>query len=105
MSEEKKGRMKVTIEVEVNEELMDLMKDAISKMHLKMPEMWKRKEEEKQQAKNAFEYSLFVSQFLTFLRMRVEHVCSVLIVFLQSQLSKVLSPVLRVGVAVCIVIM
>ena len=47
MSEEKKGRMKVTIEVEVNEELMDLMKDAISKMRLKMPEMWKRKEEEK----------------------------------------------------------
>ena len=48
MPEEKKGRMKVTVEVEVNEELMDLAKEAISKMHWKMPEMWKRKEEEKE---------------------------------------------------------
>ncbi len=28
---EKKGRLKLTVEVEVNEELMDVVKDAISK--------------------------------------------------------------------------
>jgi len=47
MSEEKKGRFKVTIEVEVNEELMDVMKEAMSKMHWKMPEIMKRQGEEK----------------------------------------------------------
>ena len=47
MSEEKKGRFKVTIEVEVNEELMDVMKEAMSKMQWKMPEIMKRKGEEK----------------------------------------------------------
>ncbi len=47
MSEEKKGRFKVTIEVEVNEELMDIMKEAVSKMHWKMPEFMKRQGEEK----------------------------------------------------------
>jgi hypothetical protein len=45
MSEEKKGHMKVTLEVEINEELMAAMKDAMSKMHWKMPEMMKRGEE------------------------------------------------------------
>jgi len=45
MSEDKKGRLKVTLEVEVNEELMAAMKDAMSKMHWKMPEMMKRGEE------------------------------------------------------------
>jgi hypothetical protein len=47
MSEDKKGRLKVTIEVEVNEALMDAMKDAMSKMHWKMPEIMKRQGEEK----------------------------------------------------------
>jgi hypothetical protein len=47
MPEEKKGRFKVTIEVEVNEELMDVMKEAVSKMHWKIPEMMKRQGEEK----------------------------------------------------------
>jgi hypothetical protein len=47
MSEDKKGRFKVTIEVEVNEELMDVMKDAMSKMQWKMPEIIKRQGEEK----------------------------------------------------------
>jgi hypothetical protein len=45
MSEDKKGRLKVTLEVEINEQLMDTMKDAMSKMHWKMPEMLKRGEE------------------------------------------------------------
>jgi hypothetical protein len=45
MSEEKKGKMKVTLEVEINEELMAAMKEAMSKMHWKMPEMMKRGEE------------------------------------------------------------
>lgn len=45
MSEEKKGKLKVTLEVEINERLMDTMKDAMSKMHWKMPEMMKRGEE------------------------------------------------------------
>ena len=37
----------MTFEVEINEELMDVMKEGISKMHWKMPEMMKRGEEEK----------------------------------------------------------
>jgi hypothetical protein len=44
MSEEKKGKMKVTLEVEINEELMNVMKEGISKMHWKIPEMMKREE-------------------------------------------------------------
>ncbi len=47
MSEDKKGRVKVTLEVEVNEQLMEVMKEAMSKMHWKMPEMMKRQGEEK----------------------------------------------------------
>jgi hypothetical protein len=47
MSEEKKGKLKMTLEVEVNEELMELVKESMSKMHWKMPEMMKRGEEEK----------------------------------------------------------
>jgi hypothetical protein len=47
MSEDKKGRLKVTLEVEVNEELMDVMKEGISKMSMKIPEMMKRGEGEK----------------------------------------------------------
>jgi hypothetical protein len=47
MSEDKKGRLKVTVEVEVNEELMSVMKEAMSKMHWKLPEMMKRQGEEK----------------------------------------------------------
>ena len=47
MSEDKKGRLKVTLEVEVNEELMDMMKEAMSKMQWKIPEIMKRKGEEK----------------------------------------------------------
>ena len=47
MSEEKKGRVKVTLEVEINEELMGVMKEGMSKMHWKIPEMMKRGEDEK----------------------------------------------------------
>jgi hypothetical protein len=47
MSEEKKGKLKVTLEVEVNEELMNVMKEGISKMHWKLPEFMKREEEKK----------------------------------------------------------
>ena len=45
MSEDKKGRLKVTVEMEVNEALMDVVKEGMSKMHWKMPEMMKRQEE------------------------------------------------------------
>jgi hypothetical protein len=45
MSENKKGRVKVTVEVEVNEALMEVVKEGMSKMHWKMPEMMKRGEE------------------------------------------------------------
>jgi hypothetical protein len=38
---EKKGKLKVTLEFEVNEELLDLAKEAISKMPMRMQEMWK----------------------------------------------------------------
>ena len=44
MEETKKGHMKVTLDVEINEALMDAMKDAMSKMHWKMPDMMKRDE-------------------------------------------------------------
>ncbi len=44
MSEEKKGRLKVTFEMEINEALMEAMKEGMSKMHWKMPEMMKREE-------------------------------------------------------------
>jgi hypothetical protein len=47
MSEEKKGRVKLTLEVEINEELMEVMKEGMTKMHWKMPEMMKHGEEEK----------------------------------------------------------
>ncbi len=47
MSEEKKGKMKMTFEVEINEELMNVMKEGMSKMHWNMPNMMKRSEEEK----------------------------------------------------------
>lgn len=43
--EDKKGHVKVTIEVEINENLMETMKDAIAKMNMKMPEMLKRRED------------------------------------------------------------
>ena len=39
---EKKGRLKLTVEVEVNEELMDVVKDAMSKASSKFPEMMRR---------------------------------------------------------------
>jgi|APFre7841882654_1041346.scaffolds.fasta_scaffold11210_3 hypothetical protein len=44
MSEEKKGHLKMTFELEMNEPLMDVVKDAVSKM----PQMMmKRAEEDK----------------------------------------------------------
>jgi len=46
---EKKGKMKVTIEVEVNEQLMDLAKDAMSKMPMSMQEMWRGHGREKKE--------------------------------------------------------
>ena len=39
---EKKGKLKVTIELEVNEELMDVVKDAMSKASSKIPELMRR---------------------------------------------------------------
>jgi len=47
MMNEKKGKLKVTIEVEVNAELMDLAKEAVEKMPMRMQEMWKMHGEKK----------------------------------------------------------
>jgi hypothetical protein len=47
MSEEKKGKLKMTFEVEINEELMDVMKEGITNMHWKMPSMMKGNSEDK----------------------------------------------------------
>ena len=47
MAEEKKGKLKVSLEVEINEELMGVIKEGMTKMHWKMPEMMKREEEKK----------------------------------------------------------
>ena len=41
MPEEKKGSVKITIEVEVNEPLMDTMKEAITQMSHALPELVK----------------------------------------------------------------
>lgn len=38
---EKKGKLKITVEVEVNQELMDLAKEAMAKMPMRMQEMWR----------------------------------------------------------------
>jgi hypothetical protein len=46
--QEKKGKLKLTVEVEVNEELMSLAKDAIEKMPMRMQEMWKMHGEKKE---------------------------------------------------------
>jgi ribosomal protein L16/L10AE len=48
MTEEKKGRLKVTMELEVNEELMEVVKDAMSKASSRLPELMKRGNENKQ---------------------------------------------------------
>jgi len=45
MSEEKKGHARITIDIEINEGLMEAVKEGMSKMHWKMPEMMKRGEE------------------------------------------------------------
>jgi hypothetical protein len=45
---EKKGKMKLTIEVEVNEEMMGLAKEAIEKMPMRMQEMWRGHGEKKE---------------------------------------------------------
>ncbi|MCW4029548.1 MAG: hypothetical protein NWE92_07875 [Candidatus Bathyarchaeota archaeon] len=45
---EKKGRLKVTMELEVNEELMEVVKDAMSKASSRLPELMKRGNENKQ---------------------------------------------------------
>jgi hypothetical protein len=47
MPEEKKGHVKITIEVEINEPLMDAMKDAMTKMSSALPEIIKHRREEK----------------------------------------------------------
>ncbi|MGE5556840.1 MAG: hypothetical protein ACM3UY_11380 [Methanocella sp.] len=39
---DKSGKMKLTVEVEVNEQLMDVVKEAMSKASSKLPEMMKR---------------------------------------------------------------
>ncbi len=45
---DKKGKLKITVELEVNEELMDVVKDAMSKASAKIPEMMRRGGENKQ---------------------------------------------------------
>jgi hypothetical protein len=48
MMPDKKGKLKLTLEIEVNEELMDLAKDAMEKMPMRMQEMWKMHGEKKE---------------------------------------------------------
>jgi hypothetical protein len=45
---EKKGRMKLTVEVEVNEELMDVAKEAMSQVSSKLPELMRRGNEKQE---------------------------------------------------------
>ena len=44
----KSGKMKITIELEVNEELLGLAKEAMEKMPMRMQEMWKMHGEKKE---------------------------------------------------------
>ena len=45
---EKKGKLKLTLEVEVNQELLDLAKEAMEKMPMRMQDMWKGHGEKKE---------------------------------------------------------
>ncbi len=45
---DKKGKLKVTLELEVNEELMSVLKDTMEKASTKIPEMIRRGTENKQ---------------------------------------------------------
>jgi hypothetical protein len=47
MSEDKKGRVKITVEVEINEPLMDVMKETMTKMSSMLPEIMRHRREEK----------------------------------------------------------
>lgn len=47
MPEEKKGNLKITIEVEVNEPLMDAMREAITNMSEAIPDLMKNRGEKK----------------------------------------------------------
>ena len=46
MSEEKKGRAKITIEVEINEALMEAMKENMAKWPMMMGKMRQMREEQ-----------------------------------------------------------
>ncbi len=46
---EKKGKLKVTVELEVNEELMSVVKDAMAKASAKFPEMMMKRGTENKQ--------------------------------------------------------
>ena len=48
MPEEKKGTVKITIEVEVNELLIDTVKEAISQMSSALPALVKQRKEGKE---------------------------------------------------------
>lgn len=48
MAEEKKGHVKVTLEVEVNEPLMDILKESMKNMP-QMMQMWQMRREQKSQ--------------------------------------------------------
>jgi len=47
MMDTKKGHVRITIDVEINEGLMEAVKEGMSKMHWKMPEMMGKRGEEK----------------------------------------------------------
>ena len=42
MAEEKKGHVKITIEVEINEPLMEVVKEGMAKMPMGMPQFGKK---------------------------------------------------------------
>jgi hypothetical protein len=44
---EKTGRMRVTVDLEVNDELMDVFKDTLSKASTQLPELLRRSNTEK----------------------------------------------------------
>ena len=50
MAEEKKGHVKITIEVEINEPLMEIIKEAMANMPMMMQMMAKQRRPRKEQS-------------------------------------------------------
>jgi hypothetical protein len=51
---EKTGHMRVTVDLEINDELMDVFKDTMTKASIRLPELLRRNGTEKTNSKETF---------------------------------------------------